>query len=495
MIITVLSKGFGFLREMALSYFFGATEISDAFLISTTIPSVIFAFIAAGVTTAYIPIQTKILNDSSEIEADLFTNYVTNFYLIIAAAIVTLVLVFTEPIVRLFAYGFTVESLDITVNFTRITIFSVFFTLLVAVLSGYLQVNKNFTIPASAWIISHVVITISFYFAKKTTIHVMSYGFLVGLAAQFIWLVPSLVRQKFKYEPVLDFRDKNLQAMIILSLPVIIGTQINQINLLIDRTIASSLAVGAVSSLNYSSKLSQIAYGLIALPLVTVIYPTLSTYAVKKDFVNLKNTLNEAMNTVSLFLIPCTIVFMIFSNEIISLLFEHGVFDKEAVSMTAGTFYFYAIGLIGFGLRDVVARVFYSMGDTKTPTINGLIGVLINIVLIITLSRLMGINGIALATSLSALFTTFLLIISLRKKIGEFGLRNFFNTSIKVIVASCIMASLSLIINNFLLHLYNNNLFLIISVSIAALGYCVIIYFMKIKEVDNFVCALKVIFS
>ena len=123
---------------------------------------------------------------------------------------------------------------------------------------------------------------------------------------------------------------------------------------------------------------------------------------------------------------------MIFSKEIVSLLFGKGAFPQEAISMTGNALFYYSVGMIAFGLRDILSRGFYALQDTKTPMINATVAVVLNIVLNIILSKYLGIGGLALATSISAIVGKGLLFITLRRKIGGFGLKEISKSFIKI---------------------------------------------------------------
>jgi len=182
---------------------------------------------------------------------------------------------------------------------------------------------------------------------------------------------------------------------------------------------------------------------------------------------------------------------MIFAEPIVKLLFGRGAFDTQAISMTSYALFFYSIGMVGFGLMEVLSRAFYAMQDTKTPMINAAIAMVMNIILNIILSKFLGIGGLALATSISAIFCTALLFISLRKKIGPFGMKSITISFIKILCASLMMGVIAKVSYNTLLNSINANLSLILSIGIGAVTYFFIIYFMKIEEVDTVVNAIK----
>ncbi|HHX60054.1 MAG TPA: murein biosynthesis integral membrane protein MurJ, partial [Epulopiscium sp.] len=145
----------------------------------------------------------------------------------------------------------------------------------------------------------------------------------------------------------------------------------------------------------------------------------------------------------------------------------------------------------GFGLTEVLSRAFYSLQDTKTPAINAAIAVVMNIILNIILSKYMGIGGLALATSISAIFCTVLLFISLRKKIGAFGIKDITISFVKIVGASLVMGVIAKLSFNALVGSIGQNLSLVVSIGIGAMVYFVMIYFMRIEEVDVLVEMLR----
>ena len=133
MMLTLVSKILGFGREVVLSYVYGASAVTDAFLISNTIPNVVFSIVGAGLSTGFVPIYSHILNESGKEDANKFTANLVNTLLVAITLIVVVVLVFTEPLVKIFASGFSDGTMRLTVRFTRITVFGIYFTTLVGI--------------------------------------------------------------------------------------------------------------------------------------------------------------------------------------------------------------------------------------------------------------------------------------------------------------------------------------------------------------------------
>lgn len=495
MIITVISKIVGFVREIVLSYVFGASAITDAYLISQTIPLTIFSFISTGIATGFIPIYSKIQQNDGKHYADKFTSNLSNSLLLLATIIVAFVLAFTQPVVKMFASGFSGETLELAVSFTRITVFGVYFTAVLYIFSGYLRVYEHYLAPALIGFPMNLIVICSLFIGAKTNVFVIAFGSLLAIASQLVVLIPFLRRTSYQHQIVVNVKDKYLKEMFLIALPVIIGTSVNEINVLVDRTLASRIAVGGISALNYARRLNGFVQGLVVVSLTSVMFPIISKMAAAENIKDLKQTVNEAMASMSLLIIPATIGAMVFAEEIVALLFGRGAFTAEAITMTGNALFYYSIGMIAFGLRDVLSRAFYALQDSKTPMINATIGVVLNIALNIILSRYMGIGGLALATSISAIVAVVLLFTSLRRKIGGLGLSNLVKSFTKIGLASVIMGVIARGGYNSLTQILGQNLALVIIMGMAVLIYGILVYFMRIPEVDQVIAAVKRIYS
>ncbi len=227
MIITIFSKFLGLGRDLFLSYFFGAAGISDAYLVSLTIPSVIFGFISIGIVTAYIPMQSRIVSQYGEKEGTNFTNNFVNINLVMVTVILVAGLVFTEQIVKVFALGFSGDTLDMTIKFTRVSLFGMYFSALISIFSGYLQVRNNYIVPALIPFPLNIIIIISILFAYNGNYIILVYGTLLATAAQFLMLIPFIRKENFKYKAFIDFKDENIIKTFYIALPAVIGISVN----------------------------------------------------------------------------------------------------------------------------------------------------------------------------------------------------------------------------------------------------------------------------
>lgn len=482
MIIAVLSKASGFLRDITLSFFYGATNTSDAYIISVTITSVLFSLIITGISTAYIPMFKQIELKGDHQETTIFTNNLINIVLIITTGIILIGLIFSNVLVKLFALGFDGETLKTAVLFTRIGLVGVYFTSITQLLISYLQLNGKFIAPAMIGFPFNLIVILSIFISAQTNVIVLAIGTVIAALFQMLFLFPSLYKTNYRYIPIVHFTDSNIKKMAVIVFPIMIGISIDQINLMVDKTVASTLVEGGISALTYASRLNDFVQGIFVLSFVTVMFPLISSMAAEKNMVDFKSSINEIISSVIIIVIPASFGIMILSEPIVKLLYGHGHFDEKAIDLTSQALFYYSIGMIGYGIREVLNRIFYSFQDTKTPLYSATISVVLNIILNLILSTYMGIGGLALATSISALFCSALLVINLRKKIGSFGLKGYFITFMKVILASSMMVIMVYILYEYVLTEWHTLFKMLTVVSAGSIFYLILITLFKVKE-------------
>ena len=193
---------------------------------------------------------------------------------------------------------------------------------------------------------------------------------------------------------------------------------VSDINMLVDKSIASLVSAGGVASLNYANRIFGFVTGIVVTSISASVYPSLVN-GFEEDKLNVvKKLFRESVTGIGLLVIPATAGLWIFSKEIVTLLFAGGSFGAGEIEETRMALLFYSFGLLGFGFRDIISKSFYAMHQSKTPMKNSLFVVILNILLNLFLSKLMGIRGLALASSISITLGAICLLISLTKKIG-----------------------------------------------------------------------------
>lgn len=489
----MFSKLLGFFREITLSYFYGASSFSDVYLIAVSIPNVLFDFLAIAISTTFIPIYNELSLEKSEKEANRFTNNLTSMIILLCTLIVIVFFLFTKEILGIFAKGFTGETLQLAINFTRVSIFGIYATLLFHLYSSFLRIKNDYVTPAVSWLSLNIIVISFMIISAKADSRLLIWGWGTTLAffSQLILVLFASYKKGYRYKPFLNFKDKNISNLFLLSIPMILGGSINGLNILIDRTIASGVAEGGISALNYAVRLICFVQGIFVLNIVTIMFPEISKMAVNKDFNSMKKTVSESLILVLLSVIPSTFGLMIFSSEIVYLLFGRGAFDNNALTMTSSALFYYSLGISGTAITEILVRVFYSVKDTVTPVWNALVAVVVNIVLNIILSKYMGVGGLALATSIAGTIGMSLMFYSFRKNFGSFDFLTIFKETIKILAASLLMAIAAKFAYGLLLNKFTANISLIFAIIIAIIIYSILVVLFKVKEVDSIINGIK----
>lgn len=457
MIITILAKILGFGREILLSYFFGASGVSDAYLISQTIPGTIFQFVGTGLATSFIPVYMRVKTKESSNRANYFTNTILSAVFLFSTVVVVVVIFFTKPVVMLFASGFTGQILDTAILFTRIGIFSLYFSSMIYVFNSYLQANESFSIVAFVAIPNSIVIMAAIILGAKFNMLALPIGSLFAIIIQVIILWPAMKKKGYKFKLNLNFKDEYVREICFLMIPVTIGVSVNQINVLVDRTIASQIAEGGISALTYADSLIMFVQGIFSQSIATVYYPSIAKLVEEKKEEQLRIQLNDAIESIVFMLTPIMIGCVVLAKGIVRLLYGRGAFDEKAIMMTGTALALYGVGILGYGLREILSRVLYAYHDTKTPMLNAVVGMILNILMNITLSSYLGIGGLALATSLSSIITALLLYFTIKKRYPYIFLKDSHREYVKIIIAAMCMGVLVIVLYN-VVNKYMGNL-------------------------------------
>jgi len=420
--VSVVSKLLGFARETSLAAVFGATYATDAYLVGQTIPMLVFAAVGAALGNTFIPVFSQIRQDRGREAAFRMASSVINATLVLSLGCVAVGEAFAGPLARLVAPGFQGPVRALTVTMSRVMFPMILFQGLSGILTGMLQTEGNFAVPALVSLAFNAVLIASILgLGPMFGIGAVAAGTVAAVAAQALFQVPALVRLGYRWEPVLDLRDPGLRRIGALVGPVLVATAVGQLGLVVDRVLASSLAEGSVAALNYGNRLMGLVPGVFGLAIITVMYPTLAGFAAARDFARFGRAFAEAAKMINFILVPVAVGMAVLRVPLVRLAFERGAFDARATEATAWALLFFCVGVGVFTLRDMVNRAFFALQDTTTPMIVGAASVGINIVANLLLVGPLNHGGLALGTSLAGVFGVGVLLWRLRERVRALG--------------------------------------------------------------------------
>jgi putative peptidoglycan lipid II flippase len=454
---TLISRILGYLKDMILASYFGASAKSDVFFVAFRIPNLLREIFAEGsMSAAFVPVLTETQVKEGHEAANRLVRVVFIFLLAAVGLLCALGIIFAPAIVTIMAPGFIddpVKFNDATL-LTRIMFPFLLFISLASLVMGALNTRGVFFIPALAPALLNIVTIISVVvFASSFTNPIVSVaaGVVAGGLVQFIFQIPDFWKQGYTF-----FRNSQktgggrpgirgilnhpgLRRIGILIAPVTMGMAVHQINTLVGTILASYLVTGSITYLYYSMRLVQFPVGIFGVAIGMAALPLLSEHAAKKEFALLKEDFSFSMRLLFFITVPAMAGLIALRLPIVSALFGHGEYSVEAILCTADALMYYSLGIWAIVGSRVLTSTFYSMQDTKTPFMITICSVAVNIVFSLLLMGPMLHNGLALASSVAAAVGFTLLFYFLRKKLGGVGSARIIASFAKTGAAAALM--------------------------------------------------------
>ena len=401
-IVTLLSKFIGFARDAIVAHNWGATGITDAFLIGMMVPSVLLGIVSTGLSTLIVPWYISHRKNDPARAREL-VNQVTFVWGMAFFAMSVIVLAFAPQLVHLFAPSFTDSRYDLAVKVTRLLVPMGFFNVMTGLVTGLSQAEGQFLIPLLSNVFGNVLLVgCLLFFSSPLGIQSYSLGLTVMSVVGFAPIVWFLLSRRGFFHH-LDMRHvdwRAIGAFAALLVPLVISGGGGSLNTIVDRWFASHLAQGSVSALDYSNRLWNLPLALAATPIVTAVFPWFSSMAVDGTLrATYEDRIRKTVALMVYIMVPCIAGLFALAQPIVRLLFQRGAFDAAATHLTATCVQMYCLGLLGLALFPVFHRVFYSFKDTRTPLIVGVTMIAINAVTDWLFGMWFGAPGIALSTT------------------------------------------------------------------------------------------------
>jgi putative peptidoglycan lipid II flippase len=492
-IATFISRILGYVKDMILARFFGATGIADTFFVAFRIPNLLRELFAEGsMSSAFIPVLTEFQTKRGKDEAKRLVRITFTFILILVGLICLAGIIFSPAIVTVIAPGFTdmPGKFSLTVLLTRIMFPFLLFISLASIVMGALNTKRIFFIPSLAPVMLNVTIIIMVLAVAKRWEHpvlAVAVGVALGGLIQFAFQLPSFFKNGYSLKPEFYFKHEGLKQMSILILPATMGMAVAQINIFISTILASYLSEGSITYLYYSMRLIQFPIGIFGVAMGMAVLPTLSEHAVKGEFDKLRDDFSFALRLLFFITVPAMAGLIALREPIVNILFQRGKFDYAATIGTSQALLWYSIGIWSIVGVRVITASFYSMKDTKTPVKIAIIVLLTNLFFSIFLMRLLQHSGLALANSLASWLNFMLLFFFLKRKLVLIDGKRIVSSFMKTITASFIMGIIGwLLIHGALWRIsgntFNKVLYLGGTISVCVGTYLFLSYLLKSEE-------------
>ena len=492
---TLISRVLGYLRDILIAIFLGASIFADAFFVAFRLPNTFRRLFAEGTfNAAFIPSYTAAKIEDKK-KGKKFADDILSSLMLILLFIVTLAEIFTPYLIYIIAPGFLEDQIkfNLAIELTRITFPFLLFVSLSSFFAGVLNSNNKFAAAAATPIILNVILIISlilsFMFELNYSIQ-LSYGVTIAGIIQLIFII--YVTKKY-YEPSINFNlklTKKVKFFFKKLLPSILSSGVTQINILVG-TIIASFQSGAVSYLYYADRVYQINLAIAGIAVGTVSLPVLSKAFKMKNVKKISDIQNKTFELSLLFSIPASFGLILASSEIVNALFGYGSFSLNDVEMTATALKFFGFGVPAFALIKILSNFFFARDNTEIPFYISVFVVLFNILLSVSFFNKIGFVIIPIATSISTWIGVFIYIYLLNSKKILLLRNQLIVNFIKILISTFIMSLILLFsLDKFTKYLdYDYSykaVYLISIVSFVGMFYLLSCYLLGILKLKNY---------
>ena len=484
-LMTFASRIMGLIREMTKAAFLGTGLYADCFAVAFQIPNLLRRLFAENaISVAFIPTFKGYLekgdSEENKKETQEFITSTLTLVTFLTACIVVIGIIITPLLMPIFCkkpadataanYAellqyWLMQKQEIT-YLTRLMFPYLLLISVAAFFQGVLNGCNIFAPSGFTPVLFNGIVILATYILSPFTenpARAMSIGVICGgsIQALFQWPFIKQTGWKIRFTTLKKtFTNPGTRKVVSLILPTIVGIAAYQLNDLVSTSMATRAGEGIASSLQYSLRLQELILGIFAVSIGTVILPDLSGLANTKKWDEFNKMLIQAIKIMIVISVPVTAYSLVTGKELISLLYKNKLFDDNSVALTLGEFRFHICGLLFIALNRILSPAFYAQGNTKLPTLAGIICFATNIFLVLVLIKPMGGNGIALALSLASFINTIFLFIFMKKMEAIEVKKVVINTIIyilKILILSVIAAIPCYFLRPVLLSLFENH--------------------------------------
>ena len=424
-VATGLSRIAGLAREIVAARYFGTSAPASAFTFAFALPNLIRALVAdAALSSAFVPVFSELMEQKRRREAMALAGALFGLILVVLGALTVLFILLAGVIVPpLTGDRFTPAMDDLTTGLTRVMFPIVLLLGLNGLVVGILNSRDHFSVPAIAPLVWNLVIIAALVvltplFEGDDKIYAYAIGIVAGTLVQFAMALPVLRSIGFSIPVSLDFRNPRIGQVLKLMLPVTIGLGLINVNLFINQILASLVSVGAPRAIDAAFRIYMLPQGMFSVAVATVLFPSLSRLASRRDFDGLRSTTGNGTRQIALLLIPSAAAIIALAIPITRLVYERGVFDEESTRLTGEALFWFAFSLPFSGINLLLTRTFFSLQRPWLPTGLAVGTLALNVVVAIALYRPFGVGGIVIGTAVATAAMTVGQAYYLRREIG-----------------------------------------------------------------------------
>ncbi len=444
-VVILLSKIAGFLRDVIVANYYGASIVSDAYFYAYQIPAlaiVILGGMGGPFHSATVSVFSKLIKNF-DAKPDYLTKRLFNtfetFSMLIFGAIAAICFFFPKQVMNIIISQATPELSNLAAYHLKIMSPVIVVGALLGLYYGILVTYNKFLLPniAPSMLSFGIILTLIFSKGDNTGFY-LALGTTIGALLQLFVQSPVIVKLGYTFKPAFDFfHNKNFNDILELLMPAFLSSTIGQIGIYVDIFFASGLQAGQWTAYGYANRIFQFPVGLMLSALLVPLFPLFSRLVAQKKFDEVRYYFNKGVGSLILAGTFMMIFIFISREDLISIALERGAFSHEATLMVSEVLFFISLSIIPYMFRDSITRLYYSFNDSRTPFFIAIGSIALKLIFNSILVKSMGINGIALSTAIITLINGTILAFLIRKKIS-IGYRAFSKQIIKILICAII---------------------------------------------------------
>ncbi|MEX0650152.1 MAG: murein biosynthesis integral membrane protein MurJ [Candidatus Andersenbacteria bacterium] len=443
---SLLSRIIGLIRERVFTTTFGAGDTFDAFVAAFRVPDLIFNLIVLGaLSAAFIPLFTdKLVKGRKGGQSQAFDFAVSLFNLIVigVGVLSALYALFASNIVPLIAPGFTGEKLELTIQLSRIMALQPIFLSISFIFSGILNSFKRFAVYAIAPVLYNLGIIFGVvYLVPMMGVAGLGWGVVLGVVLHLLVQLPSALRVGFRWRPLLISSPEDFRQLWRLMLPRVFGLAAQQLNLVVVTILGSGLLAGSITAFHLANNIYHLPIGIFGIAFAQAAFPTMAEQVARKQTAEFRHTVTRSFRYIMFFVIPISAFLFLLRAQSVRVLFGDGAFDWEDTILTFETLKFLIISIFAQATIPLLTRAFYAKQNTRTPVMVAILSMVVNVVLALYLSPLLGVQGLALAFSIASIVQLVALLGMLHWNLHGFDDWQVISSLSKIVLAAIISAA------------------------------------------------------
>jgi putative peptidoglycan lipid II flippase len=491
---TALSRIAGLGREVVQASFFGITAAFSAFTVASQVPNLFSnLFSQAALSAAFVPVFTELLHQGRKQEAFRLASSIFWLILVVLGALTLVWMGVADFVMPVFTGTLNPSATHLAAGLSRVLFPVVLLLSVTGLLVGILQSYDEFTIPAVAPAIWNVVIVVGLVllhtqYHGQDAVYAYAIAWLVATVVQMLIIAWALRKIEFRVSFHLDWHDSRVRQVLILFLPVTLSIGIINLDVFLNVGLGTLVSAHAPGAINDAFRIYMLPQGVFSVAVATVLFPTLSRLAARRDPRGMRRTLGNGIRQINLLLIPSAALMAVLATPIVRLVYQRGAFTPGSTPVVATALFWFAFSLPFAGVNLLLGRTFFALQKPWIPTKLAALNIAVDIVVSLALYKPLGIAGLVIGTVAANVVMTALQLRRLR--IGFNGRLEGAQTmmiTVRIIVATAIVTAVGYLLWKGVDALLGVSLIAqIISMGVAIVGaaalYARLVLLMRIPE-------------